>query len=43
MIVISMFLIASIHYIFVFSKGKTIQKTKDLVNKPIQNYENVKY
>ena len=35
MIVISIVLIASIHYIFVFFKENlTIPKTKDLVNKP---------
>ena len=40
MIVISIVLIASIHYIFVFFKENlTIPKTKDLVNKPIQNYK----
>jgi len=40
MIVISIVLIASIHYIFVFFKENlTIPKTKDLVNKPVQNYK----
>ena len=38
--VISIVLIASIHYIFVFFKENlTIPKTKDLVNKPVQNYK----
>ena len=40
MIVISIVLIASIHYIFVFFKENlTIPKTKDLVNKHVQNYK----
>tara|TARA_B100001741_G_C16426873_1_gene538973 strand:- start:275 stop:601 length:327 start_codon:yes stop_codon:yes gene_type:complete len=40
MTVISIVLIASIHYIFVFFKENlTIPKTKDLVNKPVQNYK----
>ena len=40
MIVIYIVLIASIHYIFVFFKENlTIPKTKDLVNKPVQNYK----
>ena len=40
MTIISIVLIASIHYIFVFFKENlTIPKTKDLVNKPVQNYK----
>jgi flagellar basal body-associated protein FliL len=38
--IISVVLIATIHYIFLFFKNNlTIPKTKDLVNKPVENYK----
>jgi flagellar basal body-associated protein FliL len=40
MIIISIVLISSLHYIFLFfKKNLTIPKTKDLVNKPVENYK----
>ncbi len=40
MTIISIILISSLHYIFLFfKKNLTIPKTKDLVNKPVENYK----
>ena len=41
-IIISIVLIVSIHYIYIFFKNNlTIPKTKDLVKKPIEQYKQI--
>ena len=41
-IIISIVLIISIHYIYIFFKNNlTIPKTKDLVNKPTEQYKKI--
>ena len=41
-IIISIVLIVSIHYIYIFFKNNlTIPKTKDLVKKPIEQYKKI--
>jgi len=40
--IISVVLIISIHYIYIFFKNNlTIPKTKDLVNRPTEQYKNI--
>lgn len=40
--IISIILIISVHYIYIFFKNNlTIPKTKDLVNKPSEQYKNI--
>jgi gas vesicle protein len=40
--IISVVLIISVHYIYIFFKNNlTIPKTKDLVNKPREQYKNI--
>lgn len=40
--IISLVLIISVHYIYIFFKNNlTIPKTKDLVNKPTQQYKEI--
>ena len=40
--IISIVLIISVHYIYIFFKNNlTIPKTKDLVNKPIEQYKEI--
>tara|TARA_A100001015_G_C15029322_1_gene732260 strand:+ start:692 stop:1000 length:309 start_codon:yes stop_codon:yes gene_type:complete len=41
-IIISVILIISVHYIYIFFKNNlTIPKTKDLVNKPTEQYKKI--
>jgi len=40
--IISIVLIISVHYIYIFFKNNlTIPKTKDLVNRPVEQYKNI--